>query len=121
MRRALVAFAASLLLAPLAASQGWLDSARWYLLPPLDQFHALGDFNEDGHDDLVIFSSVAQGSNNKLVSFRVAFNDGSGQFPTLGPVTNVPANANFFRPLDLDGLRRMVDLTGDGHIDLLLL
>jgi FG-GAP-like repeat len=125
MRRRFFVLASSLLLAPLAlapraAAQGWLDTARWYVPTQAGEFHYLADFNADGFDDLVWFSGVP-GSPTDWTSFQVWFNDGTGQFPVHGPVTALPVSPNFFRPIDVNGVRRLKDVTGDGLVDVLVL
>jgi FG-GAP-like repeat len=101
-----------------ASAQGWLDVARWYLQPSEGEFHYVADVNSDGFDDLVWFKGMPD-TPTVWDGFQVFFNDGTGDFPVHGPFVPLPTG-NRFAPLDLDGVRRLEDLTGDGHPDLLL-
>jgi FG-GAP-like repeat len=110
----------ALLLAPAVAAQGWLDTARWYVQPTAGEFHYAADFDFDGDQDLVWFKGQP-GSPTDWTGFQVFFNDGTGDFPVRGPFVPLPAGPGFQRPLDLSGLRRLGDVTGDGQIDVLVL
>ena len=103
-----------------ASAQGWLDTARWYIQPTPGEFHYVADVDHDGDDDLVWFGGVP-GSPTDWTSFRVAFNDGTGDFPVQGPQVTLPSGPGFQRPVDLNGLRRLGDVTGDGEVDVLVL
>ncbi len=118
--RAIRTVLVAIVLSPLAAGQGWLDTARWYVPSQPGEFHYVADFNGDGFDDVVRFNGVP-GSPTDWTAFQVCFNDGLGDFPTQGPLVSLPVSSDFFRPLDVNGLRRLRDVTGDGLPDVLVL
>ena len=103
-----------------AAAQGWLDTARWYVQPQAGEFHYVADVNGDTFDDLVWFAGLP-GTPTDWTGFKVFFNDGTGDFPTQGPLVSLPVSSGYFRPVDIDGLRRLGDVTGDGQVDVLVL
>ncbi|MBM3984684.1 MAG: VCBS repeat-containing protein [Planctomycetes bacterium] len=110
----------SLILASSAAAQGWLDTARWYVQPQAGEFHYVADIDGDGFDDAVWFAGQP-GSPTDWTGFRVHFNDGRGDLVPSGHLVLLPVTPGFLRPVDIDGLRRLGDVTGDGLIDVLVL
>lgn len=117
--RAVAVVVFSIALAPLAAAQGWLDTARWYAPSPQAEFHYIADFDGDGFDDLVRFDGTG-GTNPDWASFRVWSNDGEGDLSAVGPTVTLPVSANLFQTVDGLGLRRLRDVTGDGRPDVLV-
>jgi len=111
---------AAAVLSAVAAGQGWLDTARWYVPPQPGELQYLGDFNADGFDDVVRFNGVP-GSPTDWTSFQVLLNDGQGDFTTQGPLVAFPVSSDLFHPVGGQSVRRSRDVTGDGLLDVLVL
>ncbi|MBN1331921.1 VCBS repeat-containing protein [Candidatus Dojkabacteria bacterium] len=94
---------------------GFGTSSKWHsYFAPNDEIPAIGDFNDDGYDDIVTFTSDGWGD------VWVALNDGGTGFGTaskwndwFAPYDEVPAIGDF----DNDGLDDIVTFVSDGGGD----
>jgi len=111
---------AAAVLSAVAAGQGWLDTARWYVPPQPGELQYLGDFDDDGFDDVVRFDGVP-GNPTDWTGFQVLLNDGQGDFTTPGPLVSFAVSSDLFFPVSGQSVRRCRDVTGDGLLDVLVL
>lgn len=95
-----------------AAPQDLIRSPRWLEETEAGEVRSLGDIDLDGDVDLLLFEGPGP-----YTGFRALLNDGSGSFPTAGPLTPLAVS---YGTVDSYGEQELRDVTGDGWLDVLM-